>query len=297
MRKRKAEADEIDGATSPQPVAGAGRSGRLTPLDIQQVEFRRSFKGYDEREVDEFLDRLTEDFAAALDETQRLRDRAEGGLGAVVAGAPNPEASRREAEQVVAAAREDAERIVREAEARAAIASSAHPAGPISAGDRAAISSFIGVERAFLTSLASLVQGHAEQVKGMASSAQRRAAPPTPSTHPSSGGAPPAAERRSGAAPHSTVAADAAEASGGASEGERASAIGQPPPGRPDEEASSISRQPARGARERAAAPGPPTPPGEGHVTIPEPRPAGVGGDPELAEGDPALRELFWGEE
>jgi cell division initiation protein len=293
MRKRKAEADEIDGGTSPQPVAGAGRSGRLTPLDIQQVEFRRSFKGYDEREVDEFLDRLTEDFAAALDETQRLRDRAEGGLGAVVAGAPNPEASRREAERVVAAAREEAERIVREAEARAAaIAASAQPAGPMSAGDRAAISSFIGVERAFLTSLASLVQGHAEQVKGMASSAQRRAAPPTPSTHPASGGAPPVPERRSGATAHSTVTADADSAPGGG----RPSAVGQPPPGRPDEEASSPSRQPATGPRERAAA-GPPTPPGEGHVTIPEPRPAGVGGDPDLAEGDPALRELFWGEE
>jgi hypothetical protein len=33
-------------------------------------------------------------------------------------------------------------------------------------------------------------------------------------------------------------------------------------------------------------------------VKVPEPKPAGVGkGDPELAEGDPSLRELFWGDE
>jgi hypothetical protein len=43
---------------------------------------------------------------------------------------------------------------------------------------------------------------------------------------------------------------------------------------------------------------GAPTPPGEGHVTIPDPDPAGAKrGDHKLAEGDPSLRELFWGEE
>jgi DivIVA domain-containing protein len=76
MRKNKADGAEVDDGGARRVPSGSGAAGRLTPLDIQQVEFRRSFKGYDEREVDEFLDRLTEDFAAALDEAQRLRGAA-----------------------------------------------------------------------------------------------------------------------------------------------------------------------------------------------------------------------------
>ena len=44
----------------------------LTPKDIQEVEFRNSFRGYNKKEVDEFLDKITIDYQNALDEISRL---------------------------------------------------------------------------------------------------------------------------------------------------------------------------------------------------------------------------------
>ena len=49
---------------------------RLTPVDVQQQQFRRSFRGYDEQEVDDFLDRVTEDVGALLEENGRLKEQA-----------------------------------------------------------------------------------------------------------------------------------------------------------------------------------------------------------------------------
>lgn len=74
MRKKKAEGADAQEATLDQAAAQASSKaaaaaasprtdGRLTPLDIQQVEFRRKTRGYDEREVDEFLDRAEEELA------------------------------------------------------------------------------------------------------------------------------------------------------------------------------------------------------------------------------------------
>ena len=39
---------------------------RITPVDIQQAEFRLAFRGYNERDVDTFLDRVTEDLSSYL---------------------------------------------------------------------------------------------------------------------------------------------------------------------------------------------------------------------------------------
>ena len=36
----------------------------ITPIEIQNKEFRRAFRGYSEDEVDDFLKKLTEDFEA-----------------------------------------------------------------------------------------------------------------------------------------------------------------------------------------------------------------------------------------
>ena len=55
MRRKKTEDDD---ALTPEPATRQ----RLTPGDIQQAEFRLSMRGYNEREVDELLDRLTEDW-------------------------------------------------------------------------------------------------------------------------------------------------------------------------------------------------------------------------------------------
>jgi cell division initiation protein len=338
MRKSKPESSDVDeGSAAREEPSGPSRAGRLTPLDIQQIEFRRSFKGYDEREVDEFLDRLTEDFAAALDEAQRLRERAEGGLGAVVAGG-TPTGSKRTADEIVQRARDDAARIVREAQERAtAIGAAAlgpgtsREAAVSGAGDRATIAPFIAKEREFLTSLATLVQGHAEAVRGMASSAQKAGAPPAPAqeagprpgttatgtgtgattgTGTEMGKQPgqraPEPRRASTATPTRPTSQPASSPATPPATTPAAPPATQPmPAAMPTPSTERTARNPETG---RPAKPSEgssdsggsaaPTPPGEGHVTIPDPDPAGAKrGEHKLAEGDPSLRELFWGEE
>jgi DivIVA domain-containing protein len=82
MRKRKDESDVSESA------AGVPQ-GRLTPTDIQEKVFRSQpgLHGYNEREVDEFLDRITEELARVHAENQRLREQLAGGAAAVPAGA------------------------------------------------------------------------------------------------------------------------------------------------------------------------------------------------------------------
>jgi cell division initiation protein len=147
MRRKKAE----------RQAASAAPNGRVTPIDIQQVEFRLAFRGYNERDVDGFLDRVTEDLSHYLEENQRLR----AGAGATAGGG---EAPRDEADAILERAREEAAEIVRRAEQEAAAVRSA-AAAP---GDaRAAVAPFLNREREFLQSLGSLVQTHAEEIKQM----------------------------------------------------------------------------------------------------------------------------------
>lgn len=44
----------------------------LTPLDIHNKEFRHSFRGYDEDEVNEFLDQVIKDYEALIRENKDL---------------------------------------------------------------------------------------------------------------------------------------------------------------------------------------------------------------------------------
>lgn len=48
----------------------------LTPLDIQNHEFKKSFRGYSEDEVDEFLDRIVADYEKLLRENEKLKEKA-----------------------------------------------------------------------------------------------------------------------------------------------------------------------------------------------------------------------------
>jgi len=60
-----------DVAKGPAP---AGTPRVVTPLEIQQKEFAVSrFGGYRMKDVDEFLDELTESTSAIVDENERLR--------------------------------------------------------------------------------------------------------------------------------------------------------------------------------------------------------------------------------
>jgi DivIVA domain-containing protein len=152
-RKRKKqddEADALEGFGGETTAAAAQGRGRLTPVDVQQKVFRLAFRGYNERDVDEFLDSVTEDLAALHEENKRLKEQiAEG--GGVTGGA----AGQQQAEAVVRQAREHAARLIEEAESRAAGATSGTPAP----------SSYLAREREFLQTLASLVQDHARRLK------------------------------------------------------------------------------------------------------------------------------------
>ncbi|MEK3935174.1 DivIVA domain-containing protein [Sporosarcina sp. FSL W7-1349] len=47
----------------------------LTPLDIHNKEFGRGFRGYDEDEVNEFLEQLVKDYENILDENRQLKEK------------------------------------------------------------------------------------------------------------------------------------------------------------------------------------------------------------------------------
>jgi cell division initiation protein len=46
----------------------------LTPLDIHNKEFKRSFRGYNEEDVDEFLDRVIKDYEQLYRENIELKE-------------------------------------------------------------------------------------------------------------------------------------------------------------------------------------------------------------------------------
>jgi DivIVA domain-containing protein len=164
---------------------GAERQPRLTPVDVQQQQFRRAFRGYHEQEVDDFLDRITEDLSAYLDEQQRLRRQIGAAPTSDVAGAGDAAEAAREAAELKASAQEEAAVIVREAHARAEAIireaeTSAQDAGAASApapvsssgSGEPSVAPFVTRERAFLQDLARLIQGHAEAVKEMVQAAR-----------------------------------------------------------------------------------------------------------------------------
>jgi DivIVA domain-containing protein len=151
-----------------EPGSTGAPGAPITALDIQQKEFRVSrFGGYRMRDVDEFLDRLTEVVSEMTEENARLRRQ----VGAApVVGSPDLDDVARQADEIIQRARDEAARINAEARGRSPGAGSP-PAGTDE--ERAAVKAFLQQERTFLQELAGLVQGHAETVKGMARSARR----------------------------------------------------------------------------------------------------------------------------
>jgi DivIVA domain-containing protein len=245
---------------------------RLSPLDVQQKEFRVSrFGGYKMRDVDEFLDQITDTLTALTGEVERLRA---GGAGPVV-GSPDLDDVARQADEIIARARADAARITAEARA-AGTAAAVSTGGP---QDRAAVNAFITREREFLQSLAGLVQTHAETVKGMAKSTRATTRPQA--AEPSSQAeAAPAGSRASSAQP---VVEDEPAATLDA--GDTSAPATSPPAAAPEP---------------RPTAPEPTmVPESEATVRLEEPAAAAARNDrgDGDAEGDRSLRELFWGED
>lgn len=172
MRRKRDEGPGHEGS-----AAGGGRStasAMITPLDIQQKEFQVSrLGGYRMREVDEFLDQLTDAMTAVLADNERLRA---GTSSSPIVGSPDLDEVSRQADEIIQRARDEAARIVAEARTRASSTPGGTP-GAVTAADREAVDAFLARERAFLQRLAALVQEHADGVKSMAKDVRRRSAP------------------------------------------------------------------------------------------------------------------------
>jgi DivIVA domain-containing protein len=270
-------------------AAPSTASAMMTPLDIQQKEFQVSrLGGYRMRDVDEFLDQLTDAMTAVLAENERLRS---GASGPPILGSPDLDEVGRQADEIIQRARDEAARIVADAREQAASAAMPGPSGSVTPAQREAVDAFLAREREFLQSLAALVQEHADGVKGMAREIRRRG------TQPAAPPAPVAAERPVAASRPSREPAPTASS---------------PPPVAPPEPTSPASLEttpPPRAPEARIAQPPRdpeptrpigPVGPTDDPIVVAEPEPARTrggdeGGDAE--RGDESLRELFWGEE
>ena len=272
MRKKEKDVAEGDAFVSATPAASTAAKP-LSPLEIQQKEFGVSrLGGYKMRDVDEFLDQVTDSMSAVLTQNEQLRKGA--GVAPVV-GTPDLADVNRQADEIIQRARDEAARIVTDAREQATSVSAGGaiaPAGAVSAADRAAINAFLTREKEFLQSLAGLVQGHAEGVKSMARSA--RSAKTTPDPAPSR----PAPERAPAPAPANPAPSKRPDPMPVAHRADLPEATVSLPT--PD-----ASRVDESGKDER--------------VSVVEPEPAAVRrSDAEPDEdADGALRELFWGEE
>lgn len=236
----------------------------VTPIEIQQKEFRVSrFGGYRMRDVDEFLDQLTETVGAMVGENERLRRQ----IGAApVVGSPDLDDVSRQADEIIQRARDEAARVVAEAKERAAAIAGASAAGGMAAAtdrERAAVDAFLNQERDFLQSLAALVGGHAESVKGMA-----RKARSAPATTPAVTEEPATDERAVGGGNEPHDDSDAEMAARGEPEAAGASA---------SEDTQDVGRQDDDATIELGDADQP--------TTVPRER------------GEDSLRDLFWGGE
>jgi DivIVA domain-containing protein len=175
-KKERAQQDAAASEARESEVATTSSRGsgprRLTPVDVQQKVFRLSVRGYNEREVDQFLDEVTEEIARLHAENKRFREDLETrGTARLSTDAAI------EGDAVMRRARAEADRIIAEAESRARSVS-ADPDW------KAGLGRFLSREKEFLQSLASLIQLHAEGVKDDAQRArdEQAARPPLASS-------------------------------------------------------------------------------------------------------------------
>jgi DivIVA domain-containing protein len=247
--------------------------GRVTPQEVQQKEFRvaRFGAGYRMREVDEFLDQVTDAMSALVAENERLLQGSAG---------RSPDSNQPSTPPSLA------------------------PSVPSLADDagRAAVDAFLRREKGFLQELGGLVQGHAEELRSMVRDIRRDVAGPVAA-------ASPAVESRVEPAPTPvTEPGPSPDASPGPSP-DASTEPGEPPEETvPGAEAIGTTEHVTRASDDpEDEAPGNDTDaPGGGPITttgavadepirLDEPEPARSGRSDEEEEG--SLRELFWGEE
>ena len=289
---------EQPGATEVGSTAPSTASAMMTPLDIQQKEFQVSrLGGYRMRDVDEFLDQLTDAMTAVLAENERLRS---GASGSPIVGSPDLDEVSRQADEIIQRARDEAARIVADANERAASMAGHAASGSVqrgrSRGGRRLPRSRAGVPAEPRRARAgarrrgegdgpgdppaepqpSAGAGPAEQRTGEAAPPARRAQrlrrlPARRSARPRTGRAPSSPTRsRWSATPR--LRAQSAEAA-------------RPEPVR-------VRARPRTGADPPDRA----DPTADEPIVVSEPEPARARRDDDEG-GDESLRELFWGEE
>lgn len=251
---------------------GSAPAGRITPQDVQQKEFRvaRFGAGYRMREVDEFLDQVTDAMSALVAESERLR-RGSADRGSA-SGRPSAPAS---------------------------LPASADDAG------RTAVDAFLRREKGFLQDLGGLVQTHAEELRSMVREVRRDAPAPAADTSPvgepaiepaptlvsSPEASPgPSPDASPGPSPDASTELDAPPEE--IAPGPELGATEQATPSSevPDHDTKRDDPDPSGGrpiATTDAVA--------EEPIRVDEPEPARSGRSEE--EEDGSLRELFWGEE
>lgn len=114
---------------------------RITPLDIYQQEFRKVLRGLDPDEVEDFLERVADDYEQLIKENVTLRGqvqsleaqlgdermRGQGGEGAREEAGDIIREAKKEADNVIREARKEADNIIRKANASAAEAREISP--------------------------------------------------------------------------------------------------------------------------------------------------------------------------
>jgi len=176
----------------------------LTPEDVRNRQFKtanKPFSGYDEAEVDTFLDEVEVELSRLLAENTTLRQRAEAVLNAPP---PQPVASeaeemlrrtlllaQRTADETVAAAQQEAQRMTEESRAQAAATiQAAQNQAAQSIGDlerrRQALEQHIeglrAFEREYRTRLRAYLESQLHELEGRANNApaDEPASPPPP---------------------------------------------------------------------------------------------------------------------
>lgn len=216
----------------------------LTPDDIKAKEFHTSFRGYNEVEVDTFLDEVEAEIARLRAENADLAQR----LAAAQAATPVNEGdemlrrtlllAQRTADETVAAAQAEAERVLGEAREQAQATLSAAQSQVLAAvGDlerrkqtlEQHIEGLRAFEREYRTRLKAYLEAQLRELDGRAASAAGAAAATTAATPPPAPGATPAPAQSAPPPPPGATPPPPPGAVGGPPPGQQPPAGEQPP--------------------------------------------------------------------
>jgi cell division initiation protein len=144
---------------------------KLTPLDIHHKEFRNSLRGYNPEQVDDFLDEVAEEFERLFKESIDLNEKLDAAsarvkeYGALEHTLQNTlVAAQTSAEEIKARAASEAERLMREAEAKAAEIVAA--ALEEKQHSQAQCARLVNAEKEFRTSFRGILDGYLAGLSG-----------------------------------------------------------------------------------------------------------------------------------